>query len=267
MRLAGKVAIITGAGSGIGRATTLLFAKEGAQVAAFDITEDSVKETQRLASGGPGKVIAVRGDASNEVDVAALVAQTVSTFERLDVAFANAGIGAYIEENGEKRLALGMESSVEQFKQVLDVNLVGPYILLKHVLPHMAKQGKGSFIMTASVAGIRGNAGVVAYGASKGGVIAMANSMAFGVYGTGVRVNAICPGLIETKMYDSGAVKRARGGDGSALNPLKRIGDPSEIASVALFLATDDSSYVNGQALPVCGGLVGALPTSPGGVT
>ena len=265
MRLAGKAAIITGAGSGIGRATTLLFAREGANIAAFDIAEKGLEETLLLASKGPGKVIGVRGDASSEANVAALVAQTVGEFGKLDIAFANAGIGAYVDEKGGKRLALGMESSVEQFRQVLDVNLVGPYILLKHALPHMAKQGKGSFIMTASVAGLRGNAGVVAYGASKGGVIAMANSMAFGVYGTGVRVNAICPGLIETGMYDSGAVKRDKGADGSALNPLKRIGDPSEIASVALFLATEDSSYVNGQALPVCGGLTGALPTSPGG--
>jgi NAD(P)-dependent dehydrogenase (short-subunit alcohol dehydrogenase family) len=265
MRLAGKAAIITGAGSGIGRATTLLFVREGAAVAASDIAEAGLQETLRLAAAGPGKVIGVRGDASSEADVEALVAQAISTFGRLDVAYANAGIGAYVDDHGAKRLAIGMESSVDQFKQVLEVNLVGPYILLKHALPHLAKHGKGSFIMTASVAGLRGNAGVVAYGASKGGVIAMANSMAFAVYGQGVRVNAICPGLIETGMYDSSAVKRDRGADGSALNPLRRIGDPSEIASVALFLATDESSYVNGQALPVCGGLTGALPTTPGG--
>jgi NAD(P)-dependent dehydrogenase (short-subunit alcohol dehydrogenase family) len=265
MTLAGKTAIITGAGSGIGRATTLLFAREGADVAASDIAEEPLQATLQLAANAPGNVIAVHADASNEADVKALVAKTVSKFGKLDVAFANAGIGAHVEENGEKRLALGMESSVEQFKQVLDVNLVGPYILLKHAHPHMAKQGKGSFIMTASVAGLRGNARVVAYSASKGGVIAMAYSMAFGVYGTGIRVNAICPGLVETGMYDSSAVKRSRGADGSSLNPLKRIGDPLEIASVALFLATDDSAYVNGQALSVCGGLTGALPTTPGG--
>ncbi len=264
MRLEGKAAIITGAGSGIGRATTVLFAKEGASVAAVDVSKEGLDATLELASAGPGKAIALQGDASKESDVESAVGQSVDHFGRIDIAFANAGIGAYIEEGGKQRLAIGMESSVEQFRQVLDVNLVGPYILMKYSLPHMSKQRTASFIMTASVAGIRGNAGVVAYGASKGGVIAMANSMAFGVYGTGVRVNAICPGLIETGMYSSADRKRETGADGGSLNPLRRVGDPSEIASVALFLATDDSSYINGQAVPVCGGLTGGLPQSPG---
>ncbi len=120
--------------------------------------------------------------------------------------------------------------------------------------------------MKASVAGLRGNAGVVHYGASKGGVIAMANSMAFAAYGTGIRVNAICPGLIDTSMYDKREMKARLGSDGGEFNPLTRAGDPSEIASVALFLASDEASYVNGQAIAVCGGLVGGLPETPGDV-
>ena len=264
MRLKGRTAIITGAGSGIGRATTLLFAREGANVAAFDISNEGLAETQRLSSESPGNVVSIKGDASSESDIKSLADHTVEVFGRLDVAYANAGIGAYLGEGDEKRLALGMESPVDQFRRVVDVNLTGPYILMKYSLPHLQKQNKSSFIMTASVAGLRGNAGVVAYGASKGGVIAMANSMAYGVYGTGIRVNAICPGLIETGMYDSAKVKRETGVDAGMVNPLKRIGDASEIASVALFLATDDSSYINGQALSVCGGLIGALPQSPG---
>lgn len=194
------------------------------------------------------------GDVSEESDIIQLVERAVTEFGGIDFAYANAGIGG----------GQGLEPSVEEFKRVVDVNLVCPFILMKHAIPHMSSRGKGSFIVTASVAGVRANAGVTPYNASKGGVILLAQSMAFAVHGSGVRVNTICPGLIETGMFDSAKVHETTGTRPDKHNPLGRAGDSSEIASVALFLASDDSPYVNAQAIAVCGGLTPALPLSSG---
>ena len=152
------------------------------------------------------------------------------------------------------------------WEEILRVNLIGPFLAIKHVSPHMMKKGKGSIICTASVAGLRANAGSTPYSASKAGVISLVQTAANQFYGTGIRVNAICPGLIETGMTApifEGA--RARGSEGKIgqLNPTARYGHPDEIANMALFLASDEASYVNGQAIPVCGGLSSTHPFAP----
>ena len=253
-RLSGKVAVITGAGSGIGRASAQLFASEGATLLIAD-KMDSVHETAKLVSDAGGKVASVTGDAGDEAFVSGLIEKAVADFGGLDVIWANAGISGGWTTMEEQDAAFWAE--------VLRVNLIGPFLAIKHASKVMIPKGKGSIIMTASVAGIRSGAGGMPYSASKAGVINLATTAANEFYGTGVRVNCICPGLIETGMTKpifEGA--RARGNEDKIgqLNPLGRYGVPSEISHAGLFLASDDSSYVNGQAIVVDGGLSSSHP-------
>ena len=239
-RLQNKVAIVTGAGSGIGKATAAVFREEGATVIAADVTE---------AEG------VVAADAGSEEDVRRLVDTAVGEHGGLDIFFANAGISG--------GLASLFEQTPEDWEQILRVNLIGPFLAIKHAAPAMKARGGGSIICTASVAGIRAGAGGPAYSASKAGVINLVKVAATQVAGANIRVNAICPGLIETGMtkgiYDNA---RAAGREDMIghLNPMKRGGVPDEIARTALFLASDESSYVNGHALVVDGGLSGSHP-------
>ena len=249
-RLSGKTAIITGAGSGIGRASAILFAQEGASLVIAD-KADTVNETARLVAEAGGKAVALTGDAGVE----SLVARAVSEYGGLDVAWANAGISGGWTVFDEQDAAFWAE--------ILRVNLIGAFLLVKHASRVMIPKGKGSIICTASVAGIRSGAGGAPYSASKAGVINLAQTSANEFYGTGVRVNAICPGLIETGMTKpifDGA--RARGNEDKIgqLNPLLRGGVPIEFANAGLFLASDESSYVNGQAIVVDGGLSSSHP-------
>jgi NAD(P)-dependent dehydrogenase (short-subunit alcohol dehydrogenase family) len=253
-RLQGKRAIVTGAGSGIGRATSKLFAREGAAVLCVDKTE-AVHETVEAIAKAGGKAIAMTADVGVEDQVQGYVGRAISAFGGVDVLYANAGIsGGYVPI---------VDQTVEQWQEILRVNLIGPFLAIKRVVPLMVAQKKGSIICTASVAGVRANAGPTPYSASKAGVISLVQVTANELYGTGVRVNAICPGLIETGMTKpifDGA--RARGSEGKIgqLNPTARYGHPEEIAAMALFLASDEASYVNGQAFPVDGGLTSTLP-------
>jgi NAD(P)-dependent dehydrogenase (short-subunit alcohol dehydrogenase family) len=256
-RLQGKRAIVTGAASGIGRASARRFAAEGASVLIADRAEEGLEETRKLiaAESGEAKVSVRRFDAGSEADVKAVIAQAQSELGGLDVFFANAGISGMP--------LLISETSVEQFQEILRVNLLGPFLAIKYAGPVMAAQKKGSIICTASVAGLRSGAGPVSYSASKAGVINLVTVAAQQLRGTGVRVNAICPGLIETGMtkplfdYAKAAGKEHKVGQ---LNPLLRAGQPDELAAAALFLASDDASYVNGHALVVDGGLSSSLP-------
>ncbi len=248
--------VITGAGSGIGRASALLFAQEGAALVIADRAE-SVHETAELVKQAGGKAVAITGDASDDAFVEGLVARAVKENGRLDACFANAGIiGAY------KPL---LDLDGPDWTDVLRVNLVGPFLAIKFAAKAMIPNGKGSIICTASVAGIRHGAGPVPYSASKAGVMNLVQTASNELYGTGIRVNAICPGLIETgmtkPMFDQA---RARGSEAKIgqLNPLTRYGAPSEIAHMALFLASDDASYVNGQAIAVDGGLSSSHPVA-----
>src|ERR1700687_3861724 len=253
-RLEGKSVIITGAGSGIGRAASLLFTKEGAKLIAVDRTE-GVKETVEQVRKAGGTAEAVMADAGSETDVMAFIGKEVSAYGRLDAVWANAGISG-----GLVPLA---EQTVEHWQEILRINLIGPFLAIKYAMPHMIKQKYGSIVCTASVAGLKSGASGHPYAASKAGVISLVQTTAYSLSGTGVRINAVCPGLIETGMtkpiFDNA---RQRGTDAKIgqLNPLKRAGQRRELAAMGLFLASDDASYVNGQAIPVDGGLTASMP-------
>jgi NAD(P)-dependent dehydrogenase (short-subunit alcohol dehydrogenase family) len=253
-RLEGKSVIITGAGSGIGRAASLLFTKEGAKLIAVDRSE-AVKETAKLVSDSGGTVEAVMADAGSEKDVIAFIDKAVSAYGRLDAIWANAGISGGLVPIAEQ--------TVEHWQEILRINLIGPFLAIKYAMPQMIKQKYGSIVCTASVAGLKSGASGHPYAASKAGVISLVQTTAYSLSGTGVRINAVCPGLIETGMtkpiFDNA---RQRGTDGKIgqLNPLKRAGQPHELAAMGLFLASDDASYVNGQAIPVDGGLTASMP-------
>lgn len=256
-RLEGKVALITGAGSGIGRAAALLFAQEGARLMLGD-KSTAVHETASLVISAGGQATALEMDAGVEGDVARIVAAANSSYGGLNVAFANAGISGGIEGI--------FDSTPEAWTEVLRVNLIGAWLMIKHAGKAMMDAGTGgSIICTASVAGLRSGAGGAAYSASKAGVINLVTLSAQQLCDTRVRVNAICPGLTETGMtkmvFDFAKAKDVTHKLGQ-LNPLRRAAQPVEMAQVALFLASDDASYVNGQAITVDGGLSSSHPVT-----
>ena len=253
-RLEGKSVIITGAGSGIGRAASLLFTKEGAKLIAVDRTE-GVNETVAQVKKAGGTAQAVQADAGSEKDVIAYIDKALSAHGKLDAIWANAGISGGL-------VALA-DQTVEHWQEILRINLIGPFLAVKHVMPHMIRQKSGAIVCTASVAGLKSGASGHPYAASKAGVISLVQTTAYSLSGTGVRINAVCPGLIETGMtkpvFDR-AKERGTADKIGQLNPLKRAGQPHEIAAMGLFLASDDASYVNGQAFPVDGGLTASMP-------
>jgi NAD(P)-dependent dehydrogenase (short-subunit alcohol dehydrogenase family) len=238
VRLANKVAIVTGAASGIGKASVELFRREGATVVGADLHGSDFE-----------------CDAGDEEQVRALVEHTVRDHGRLDVMFANAGVSGGFD-------GLFDQDSAD-WAEILRVNLIGPFLAIKYAAPAIKDAGGGSIICTASVAGLRSGAGGPAYSASKAGVISLVKIAATQLAGAKIRVNAICPGLIETGMtqplFDRARDKGQEDRIGH-LNPLKRGGQPIEIANAALFLAGGESSYVNGQAITVDGGLSASHP-------
>ena len=255
-RFTDKSIIVTGAGSGIGRAAATLFAAEGGKVIVADLSDGAEATAQAIRDAG-GMAEAIRIDAGREEDVAKAVALACDRYGGLDVMFANAGISG--------GMANIFDTSVELISEVLRVNLIGPFLAVKHAAPKIAERGGGAIVLTASVAGIRSGAGSPAYSASKAGVINLAAVSAQQLSGSNVRVNAICPGLTETGMtkptfdYAREAGKIDRVG---RLNPLRRGAQPEELAKVALFLASADASYVNGQAIAVDGGLSSSHPVT-----
>jgi len=244
-RLQGKRAIVTGAAGGIGRAAAILFAAEGARVLATDVNEEV-----HTLTGVETAVL----DVSDEAEVARCVAE----FGELHIMFANAGIVG--------SMAPILQLTAEDWNQVIGVNLIGVFNCIKHAGAAMLESG-GSIVCTASVAGLRSGAGPAPYSASKAAIINLVAVAAHQLATTGVRVNAICPGLIETPMtqpiFD---IARDKGKEDKIgqLNPLRRAGQPEEVAQLAAFLASDDGSYVNGQALVVDGGLSSSHPFVPG---
>jgi NAD(P)-dependent dehydrogenase (short-subunit alcohol dehydrogenase family) len=256
-RLAGKVAVITGAGSGIGRAAALLFAAEGARLVLGD-KSPSVHDTAARVLAAGGTALAQQMDAGVEADVAEMVATALRSHGQLDIAFANAGISGGI--------AGIFELTPQAWTEILRVNLIGPWLMVKHAGKVMADAGRGGAIVcTASVAGIRSGAGGPAYSASKAGVINLVMVAAQQLSDTNVRVNALCPGLTETGMtqpiFDIAKERNVTDRIGR-LNPLRRAAQPEELARVALFLASDEASYINGQAIAVDGGLSSSHPVT-----
>ncbi len=255
-RFTDKSIIVTGAGSGIGRAAAMAFAAEGGRVLVADLTDGADATADAIRQVG-GTAEALRIDAGSEADVVRAIDLACERFGGLDIMFANAGISG--------GMANIFDTDVALITDVLRVNLIGPFLAIKHAAPRIAEGGGGAIVLTASVAGIRSGAGSPAYSASKAGVINLAAVAAQQLSGSNVRVNAICPGLTETGMtkptfdYAREAGKMDRVG---RLNPLRRGAQPEELAKVALFLASDDASYVNGQALAVDGGLSSSHPVT-----
>ncbi len=256
-RLEGKTALISGAASGIGRASALLFAAEGAQLVVLDRAA-AVEETAAMVRDAGGRVVALVKDSSDESNVVSAIDTAVREFGALDVCFANAGVSGGVVPL--------QDQTPEHWAEILKINLIGTFMAVKHAARVMTPRRSGSIICTASVAGLRSGAGGSPYSASKAGVISLVQTTAWQLHGSGVRINAICPGLIETGMtrpiFEQA---RARGTDHKIgqLNPMRRAGAPAEIAQMALFLASDDASYVNGQAFPVDGGLSTSHPIVP----
>jgi NAD(P)-dependent dehydrogenase (short-subunit alcohol dehydrogenase family) len=262
MRLQGKVAIVTGAASGIGRATALVFAQEGARVMCTDINGEGVKATADAIISKGGEAAWMQADVAREEDVRRMVQETVNRFGRLDVLFNNAGV---------EMVAPISDVSEERWHWLMDINLKGVYLGCKHAVPEMAKVGGGAIINTASVAGIEGIAGLSTYCASKGGVILLTKALAVELAPLGIRVNAVCPGVIRTPMVERGLPDLFAANPEEAwrrlgrLHPLGRVGEPEEVARAVLFLASDEASFITGVALPVDGGWTGgtALQLTP----
>jgi NAD(P)-dependent dehydrogenase (short-subunit alcohol dehydrogenase family) len=253
-RFEGKVVVVTGAASGIGRASAIMFAAEGAKVVAADRAAEIASTAKAIVDGG-GTAMAIESDISVEANIARIVDTAVTQYGGLDVMFANAGVSGGLKPF--------LELDADDWLGLLKINLVGVYLSIKHASRVMVPRGSGSIVCTASVAGLRSGAGGAPYSASKAGVISLVQTGANFLAGSGVRLNAICPGLIETGMTKPiFEYARAKGtGDRiGQLNPLRRHGEPEEIAHMALFLASDEASYVNGQAIAVDGGLSSSHP-------
>ena len=252
--LTSKNIVITGAGSGIGRATSLLAASYGANIVCVDLTEGAQTTAQEIIGAG-GSAVSVQADVTNEAEVEGFIQHCVDEFGSIDAIYANAGVSG-----GGKSVT---ELTVEDWQRTLGVNTVGVFLAVKHSLKHFLAQEYGAILCTASVAGLRANAGGVDYSASKAGVISIVQTTAYQTYGSGVRINAVCPGLIETGMtkptFDR-ARERGKEDKIGQINPMKRFGQPGEVGEMACFLLSDRASYVHGQAVPVDGGLSSSHP-------
>ena len=244
-----KVALVTGGGSGIGRATALAFAERGAKVSTVDISEESAEETSRqiIEAGGIGQ--GIKADVSKAGEVEASVKRTIEMYGRLDYAFNNAGI--------EGLGVLTADYSEEYWDQVINTNLKGVWLCMKYELPQMVAQGGGSIVNTSSIYGLVGGEGTAAYTASKHGVIGLTKTAAIEYSRFGIRVNAVCPGAINTPMLDRLLAKDPDGEAKTSIeaSPAQRMAEPSEVAEAVVWLCSEAASLVTGTAMPVDGGL------------
>ncbi len=249
MRLKDKVAVITGGTSGIGEATALLFAKEGAKVAITGRNEERGHRLVEKIRTAKGEAIFIRSDVNVAADCRSAIDETLRTFGRIDILFNNAGV--FYPQTA-------IECSEREWDEQIDVNLKGTFLMSKFALPPMIAQGRGVIVNNSSGWGIVGGDHAVAYCASKGGVVLMTKAMAIDHGRQGIRVNCICPGDVDTPMLPVDAKSRGLSWDkylaGCSERPLGRIGTPDEIAKAVLFLACDDSSFMTGAALVVDGG-------------
>jgi NAD(P)-dependent dehydrogenase (short-subunit alcohol dehydrogenase family) len=260
MKLKDKVSIVTGAASGIGKATAVNFAREGAAVMCADVNTEGAEAVARQIADTGGQASSIKCNVAKEEDIKEMVGQTVARWGRLDVLYNNAGIG------------FGMpvtQVPVEEWDRLMGVNLRGVYLGCKHAIPEMLKNGGGSIVSTASDAGLRGSAFLSAYCASKGGVVMLTKSLAVEWAAEGIRINCVCPGVIQTPILDpfiiqmqqlTGESPERQWDRMGRMHPLGRVGQPEEVAKAVTFLASDEASFITGVALPVDGGLEAGGP-------
>lgn len=248
-QLDGKVALVTGGGSGIGRATALLLAKEGAQVMIADYAPEGAEKTVKMIIDAGGAASWIAADVSITRQVEGMVAQTVEKYGRLDYAFNNAGI--------EGAMAETANYPEDVFDRVIAINLKAVWLCMKYELPQMLKQGRGVIVNTASDAGLVGLAGAAAYNASKHGVVGLTKTAALEYATRNIRVNCVCPGFIRTAMVERVIDRGSIGEDQMiASEPMGRIGKPEEIAAGVLWLLSDAASFVTGHAMSIDGGYI-----------
>ena len=245
----GQVALVTGGSGGIGRATALEFARQGARVVVSDVLREAGQETARLIGAAGGQATFIETDVTRAAEVQALVGQTVETYGRLDCAFNNAGIEGGMAKTGDY--------TEERWEQVIRINLKGVWLCMKYEIQHMLGHGGGAIVNTASVAGLVGFRYGPAYVASKHGVNGLTKTAALEYAKAGIRVNAVCPGVIRTPMFERGLQKNPRLEERFAgVHPVGRIGQPEEIARAVVWLCSSAASFVTGTQLPVDGGFV-----------
>ncbi len=247
--LEGRTALVTGGGGGIGRATSLAMAREGARVAVADISESIAQETIGQINQAGGQAMFVQADVTKGDEIAGMVSKVVSAFGRLDCAFNNAGVsGAYVGAAGQKT----HEWSEESFEKLIAINLTGVWLCMKHEIAQMLRQGSGAIVNTASIAGLVGLPTSSAYVASKHGVSGLTKTAAVEYALDGIRVNAVCPGYIETNMTKE--TMQRRGEQIMSQVPFKRMGRPEEIAEMVVWLCSERASFVTGALYNVDGG-------------
>ena len=243
----GKVAIVTGAATGIGRATALAFARKGIRLALADIDMNKLAETEQQIKAIGGEAISIKTNVADPKAVQAMVEKTIQAYGRLDYAFNNAGI------EGDQNLTA--DCSIENWQRVININLNGVFYCMKYEIPEILKHKGGAIVNMSSIAGYVGFPNIAAYTASKHGVIGLTQTSALEYAQSGIRVNAVCPGIINTEMIERFTQGNKEALDGmTQMEPIGRLGEPEEVANAVVWLCSDEASYITGHALPIDGG-------------